>query len=181
MLAEASVFRPVSLAHLFGPIGVAITVGSRFGAMEIGTSPGHANRPAIDSMKVGSSRALPKPKKRNHDTRSMLSVPQNTAGFPHGLASGFPRGCCLCRQRDLALRHKRKPLEEGELRVRFRAIDSRSRTRVALPIVVTSSTGEVLLDAKTRDEGFDSNDHLEAIVKKGETLRVLLDGKPTTK
>ncbi len=75
--------------------------------------------------------------------------------------------------------NKRKPLEEGQLRVRFRAIDSRSRTRVALPIVVTSSTGEVLLDAKTRDEGFDSNDHLEAIVKKGETLRVLLDGKPT--
>ncbi|MFT7669249.1 MAG: poly(3-hydroxybutyrate) depolymerase/transglutaminase-like putative cysteine protease [Planctomycetota bacterium] len=58
-------------------------------------------------------------------------------------------------------------LEEGQVRVRFRAVDSGSDARVVAKVSVLLDT-EKIGSGHTRDERFDSNDHLELRLQKGE-------------
>jgi hypothetical protein len=63
-------------------------------------------------------------------------------------------------------------LADGQVRVMFRVVASAGGDRVPAAIRVETSEGELLLEGKTKDERFDLNDHLVAVLPRDTTLRV---------
>ncbi len=57
----------------------------------------------------------------------------------------------------------------GQMRIRLKAIDAASGQRVAVPIA-TEFQGSRAELGKTRDEGFDANDHLEMVVAQSQPI-----------
>ncbi|MSR28959.1 MAG: polyhydroxyalkanoate depolymerase [Phycisphaerales bacterium] len=53
--------------------------------------------------------------------------------------------------------------------------------RVARPVAIADSTGAVLFEGTSRDEGFDSNDHLTAILPMGSEVTITTPGAIPTK
>lgn len=68
-------------------------------------------------------------------------------------------------------------LPAGHARVRIRA--TADGERVALPITLCNAKSESLFSGTTKDEGFDSNDHLTATVPLGATLSLTSPGQPS--
>ncbi len=65
----------------------------------------------------------------------------------------------------------RSPLPEGHVAVRIRVQGSNGR-RVSVPVEVRSQDNELILSGKSKDERFDSNDHLTASAKPGTGLTI---------
>jgi len=60
-----------------------------------------------------------------------------------------------------------EPLAEGLVRVYFRALDPSTNKRHAVPIQVRDSQQNVVLEATTKDDRFDTNDHVAGILSLG--------------
>ena len=71
---------------------------------------------------------------------------------------------------------KDRDLEAGKVRVRFCVRSLSSRQRCIAPLTVKDAMGTTVLEGKTRDDGFDSNDHLEAVVELGKQYQVFIEG-----
>lgn len=65
----------------------------------------------------------------------------------------------------------RSPLPEGHVAVRIRVQGSDGR-RISVPVEVRSQDDELILSGKSKDERFDSNDHLTASAKPGTNLTI---------
>ncbi len=61
-------------------------------------------------------------------------------------------------------------LPPGSARVRFRVIHEVSGDRIAYPFEVRDGGGTVLFEGTTRDEGFDANDHVAAVLPLNQAL-----------
>ncbi|MFO0925098.1 MAG: transglutaminase-like domain-containing protein [Pirellulales bacterium] len=72
--------------------------------------------------------------------------------------------------------NKKVELEEGKIRIRLRVIDPTHRQRIATMVTVSDEQGNKLAEAKTRDEGFDTNDHVELVVATNQTLKIRVEG-----
>jgi poly(3-hydroxybutyrate) depolymerase len=62
-----------------------------------------------------------------------------------------------------------KPQSDEEIVVRFRVLDKQDGNRVAAKLKLTAGD-HVVAEGQTRDDRFDPNDHLEAIVPRGQAL-----------
>ncbi len=62
----------------------------------------------------------------------------------------------------------------GQIRVRLKVVDGTSNQRVALPVAIDFEGTRADL-GKSRDEGFDNNDHLEIMVAKNQMLTLWID------
>ena len=59
-----------------------------------------------------------------------------------------------------------------ELLVRIRVLDNPGGQRLSTQVKILDPDGKVVQEGKTRDERFDGNDHLEAVLKRGVRYRV---------
>lgn len=71
--------------------------------------------------------------------------------------------------------HSETSVPEGHARVRFRVVDPETGDRAARRIEL-SRDGRVVFTARTRDERFDANDHVEAVLPIGDQLLLSVDG-----
>ncbi len=65
-----------------------------------------------------------------------------------------------------------KSIADNQQWLRIRAVDSSTRERLAVSVVVSDSQGQILGDGQTKDERFDRNDHFSLAVAKGKTVQV---------
>jgi len=56
--------------------------------------------------------------------------------------------------------------------VTFRAIDGTSGDRCAAPLKLFDAADKVVFEGTTKDERFDANDHLSAVLRDGEKYRL---------
>ncbi len=63
-------------------------------------------------------------------------------------------------------------LSENEVIARFRVVDPDIGKRVSMPIQVVDEAQQIVFEGVTKDEGFDSNDHLNAALSKHATYYV---------
>ena len=66
------------------------------------------------------------------------------------------------------------PVPEGKVRVRFRVTDGKAR--VEARIEVKDAQGALVFQGASKDERYDANDHLTAVVERGAQLVVYVDG-----
>lgn len=65
----------------------------------------------------------------------------------------------------------KKPVPEGQVEVQLRVIDANG-DRIAVPITLSNSNGEIVFSGKTKDERFDANDHLSTSLPENQRYRV---------
>lgn len=65
-----------------------------------------------------------------------------------------------------------KELAEGQVEVQFRAIDGASGERCGAPLKLLNAAGQVVFEGKTKDERFDTNDHLSVVLRLGKNYRM---------
>jgi hypothetical protein len=61
---------------------------------------------------------------------------------------------------------------DGQIVIRFRLLDKAGGRRIAAKLKLLDAEGKMVADDVTRDDRFDPNDHLEAVVTKGAPARV---------
>ena len=65
----------------------------------------------------------------------------------------------------------KKPVPEGQVEVQLRVIDANG-DRIAVPITLSNSNGEIVFSGKTKDERFDANDHLSTSLPENQRYQV---------
>jgi poly(3-hydroxybutyrate) depolymerase len=65
-----------------------------------------------------------------------------------------------------------EPVPDGSARIRFRTLEHAGGGRCAASLRVLDEAGEVLFEATTKDERYDGNDHVSAILPIGANLTV---------
>ena len=64
---------------------------------------------------------------------------------------------------------------DGSARLRIRVIDEEGARR-SLPVRVMNDAGETFFEGMSRDERFDTNDHLHGVVPRDEAMHIVCDG-----
>ncbi|MEE2908696.1 MAG: hypothetical protein VX527_12800, partial [Planctomycetota bacterium] len=82
---------------------------------------------------------------------------------------------------DVTSRYKGDPgqLPEGMARVRIRVVNAHGG-RQAWPVIICSQEGAILHRGISRDDRFDANDHLEALLPIGSSVQITLEGTDST-
>lgn len=65
-----------------------------------------------------------------------------------------------------------KKLPDGYVNVMFKVLDPQSGDRCSATVRISDPEGRVLFDGKSKDERFDSNDHVVAALPEGKTLKL---------
>ena len=65
-------------------------------------------------------------------------------------------------------------LPPGFVNLMFRVVDGASGNRCAAPLTLTDPNGEVVFEGHSKDERFDSNDHLTVAVPEGKTFQLTI-------